>query len=181
MKQIGIGLAGFGTVGAGVFKHLAQNRDLLSQRLGLGLAVCRIAVRDPKKARDVKAPAELFTARWQDVVDDPQVQIVVELMGGIEEARELIVRAIGAGKIVVTGNKALLAEHGKELFDLATAKQVPIFFEAAVAGGIPIIKAVRESFIGNHIKSIHGIINGTTNYILTRMTEAGLDYAAALA
>jgi homoserine dehydrogenase len=114
-------------------------------------------------------------------VDDPQVQIVVELMGGIEEARQLIIRAIGAGKTVVTGNKALLAEHGKELFDLATAKQVPIFFEAAVAGGIPIIKAVRESFIGNHIKSIHGIINGTTNYILTRMTEAGLDYAAALA
>ncbi len=181
MKQIGIGLAGFGTVGAGVFKHLAQNRALLSQRIGLELSVRRIAVRDPKKARDVKAPAELFTARWQDVVDDPQVQIVVELMGGIEEARQLIIRAIGAGKIVVTGNKALLAEHGKELFDLATAKQVPIFFEAAVAGGIPIIKAVRESFIGNHIKSIHGIINGTTNYILTRMTEAGLDYAAALA
>jgi len=155
MKQIGIGLAGFGTVGAGVFKHLAQNRDLLSQRLGLELSVRRIAVRDPKKARDVKAPAELFTARWQDVVADPNVQIVVELMGGIEEARQLIVQAIGAGKTVVTGNKALLAEHGKELFDLATAKQVPIFFEAAVAGGIPIIKAVRESFIGNHIKSVH--------------------------
>ena len=112
---------------------------------------------------------------------DPQVQIVVELMGGIEEARQLITRAIEAGKTVVTGNKALLAEHGKDLFDLATAKQVPIFFEAAVAGGIPIIKAVRESFIGNHIKSIHGIINGTTNYILTRMTEAGLDYPVALA
>lgn len=102
-------------------------------------------------------------------------------MGGIEDARLLIIRSIEAGKSVVTGNKALLAEHGKEIFDLASARQVPVFFEAAVAGGIPIIKAVREGFIGNHIQSIHGIINGTTNYILTRMTEAGLDYADALA
>ena len=181
MKQIGIGLAGFGTVGAGVYKHLLQNRDLLSQRLGLELAVRRIAVRDLKKSRSVDAPAELFTQDWRAVVDDPQVQVVVELMGGIEEARELIIRSIQAGKMVVTGNKALLAEHGKEIFDLASAKQVPVFYEAAVAGGIPIIKAVRESFVGNHINSIHGIINGTTNYILTRMTEAGLDYATALA
>jgi len=181
MKQIGIGLAGFGTVGAGVFKHLALNRALLSERLGLTLEVRRIAVRDPKKSRSIEAPASLFTANWQEVVDDPNVQIVVELMGGIEEARALIIRAIEAGKIVVTGNKALLAEHGKEIFDLASARQVPVFFEAAVAGGIPIIKAVRESFVGNHIQSIHGIINGTTNYILTRMTDAGIDYADALA
>jgi homoserine dehydrogenase len=180
MKQIGIGLAGFGTVAAGVYKHLALNRALLSERLGLTLEVRRIAVRDLKKARDVSAPANLFTGDWKQVVDDQAVQIVVELMGGIEEARELIVRSIEAGKIVVTGNKALLAEHGKEIFDLATARQVPVFFEAAVAGGIPIIKAVRESFVGNHIQSIHGIINGTTNYILTRMTEAGIDYADAL-
>ncbi len=181
MKQIGIGLAGFGTVGAGVFKHLAQNRDLLSQRLGLELVIQRVAVRDLKKTRSVDAPESLFTSRWHDVVDDPKVQIVVELMGGIEEARSLILRAIQAGKMVVTGNKALLAEHGKEIFDLASAKQVPVFYEAAVAGGIPIIKAVRESFVVNHINSIHGIINGTTNYILTRMTEAGLSYTDALA
>jgi len=181
MKQIGIGLAGFGTVASGVFKHLALNRALLSERLGLTLEVRRIAVRDPKKSRSVDAPASLFTSQWQEVVDDPNVQIVVELMGGIEEARALIIRSIEAGKIVVTGNKALLAEHGKEIFDLASAKQVPVFFEAAVAGGIPIIKAVRESFVGNHIQSIHGIINGTTNYILTRMTDAGIDYADALA
>jgi homoserine dehydrogenase len=181
MKQIGIGIAGFGTVGAGVYKHLAQNRDLLSQRLGTEFIVQRIAVRDPQKPRSITAPAPLFTTDWQAVVDDPGVQIVVEVMGGIEEARRLIVRSIEAGKIVVTGNKALLAEHGKEIFDLASARKVPVFFEAAVAGGIPIIKAVREGFVGNHIKSIHGIINGTTNYILTRMTEAGLDYAEALA
>jgi homoserine dehydrogenase len=181
MKQIGIGLAGFGTVGAGVFKHLTQNRDLLTQRLGLELVVRRIAVRDPKKRRPVEAPAALFTARWQDLVDDPEIQIIVELTGGIEEPLKLITRAIEAGKSVVTGNKALLAERGKEIFDLATARKVPVFFEAAVAGGIPIIKAVRDSFIGNHIKSIHGIVNGTTNYILTRMSEAGLSYKDALA
>ena len=125
MKQIGIGLAGFGTVGAGVYKHLTQNRDLLSQRLGCELNVRRIAVRDLKKARAVDAPAALFTTHWHDVVDDPNVQVVVELMGGIEEARSLIIRAIQAGKMVVTGNKALLAEHGKEIFDLASSKQVP--------------------------------------------------------
>ena len=181
MKQIGIGLAGFGVVGAGVYKHLVQNRELLTQRLGLELLVRRIAVRDLKKPRNVDAPAKLFTSRWHDVVDDPEVQVVVELMGGLEEARSLILRSIQAGKMVVTGNKALLAEHGKEIFDLASAKQVPVFFEAAVAGGIPIIQAVRESFVANHITSVHGIINGTTNYILTRMTEAGLDYAGALA
>lgn len=181
MKQIGIGLAGFGTVGAGVFKNLAKNRALLSERLGVELAVRRVAVRDMKKARSVDAPADLFTDDWKKVVDDPAVQIVVELMGGISEPLALITRAIEAGKIVVTGNKALLAEHGKEIFDLAASRNVPVFFEAAVAGGIPIIKAVRESFVGNHILSIHGIINGTTNYILTRMTDAGLDYAEALA
>ena len=151
MKQIGIGLAGFGTVGAGVFKHLDRNRALLSERLGVELVVKKAAVRDLKKDRGVNAPASLFTTRWQDVVEDPAVQIVVELMGGIDEARALIIRAIELGKIVVTGNKALLAEHGKEIFDLAASKQVPVFFEAAVAGGIPIIKAVRASFVGNHI------------------------------
>ena len=181
MKQIGIGLAGFGTVGAGVYKHLALHSALLSQRLGLELVVRRVALRDTARARPIQPPAAITTTRWQDVVDDPAVQIVVELIGGIEEARALILRSIEAGKMVVTGNKALLAEHGKEIFDLAAARGVPVFFEAAVAGGIPIIKAVRESFIGNHIQSIHGIINGTTNYILTRMTEAGLDYADALA
>jgi homoserine dehydrogenase len=181
MKQIGIGLAGFGTVGAGVYKHLVQNQALLSERLGLALTLRRVAVRDLRKPRAIEPPAALLTTDWREVVDDPTVEIVVELMGGIDDARALIIRAIEAGKMVVTGNKALLAEHGKEIFDLAAARQVPVFFEAAVAGGIPIIKAVRESFVANHIQSVHGIINGTTNYILTRMTEAGLDYAAALA
>ena len=181
MQQIGIGLAGLGNVGAGVFKHLTLNRALLRERLGLELTVRRIAVRDMSRARDAAVHPQLLTARWQEVLDDPTVQIVVELMGGLTDAREFILGAIERGKMVVTGNKALLAEHGKEIFDAATAKKVPVFFEAAVAGGIPIIKAIREGFVANHITSIHGIINGTSNYILTRMTEAGLSFEAALA
>ena len=117
-----------------------------------------------------------MTTRWQDLIDDPGVDIVVELMGGIDEPLALIRAAINAGKIVVTGNKALLAEHGQEIFALAAEKKVPVFFEASTAGGIPIIKTIREALIANHIVTIHGIINGTSNYILTRMTDAGLDF-----
>ena len=145
------------------------------------LVVRRIAVRDPQKMRAVSAPGELMTESWRDLVDDPLIQIVVELMGGIDPPSNLILGAIAQGKIVVTGNKALLAEHGREIFEAAAKHKVPVFFEAAAAGGMPIIKAIREAFIGNHILSIHGIINGTSNYILTRMAEAGLGFAEALA
>ena len=181
MRQIGIGIAGLGTVGAGVYKHVAQNRALLTERLGLELVVRRAVVRDVHKPRVAGPPAGELTTRWQDLIDDPEVHIVVELMGGIEEPLALIRAAINAGKIVVTGNKALLAEHGREIFALAAEKKVPVFFEASTAGGIPIIKTIREALIANHIVSIHGIINGTSNYILTRMTDAGLDFAEALA
>jgi len=170
-----------GNVGAGVFKHLTQNRALLRERLGYELEVKKIAVRDVAKARGVKVPGELLTTRWEDLLDDPSIQIVVELMGQKEESLRLMLGAIERGKIVVTGNKALLAEHGREIFEAATRHKVPVFFEAAVAGGIPIIKSIREAFIGNHIQSIHGIINGTSNYILTRMCESGLGFAEALA
>jgi homoserine dehydrogenase len=181
MQQIGIGIAGLGTVGAGVYKHVARNRALLMERLGLELVIRRAVVRDPTKARSVQPPRELLTTRWQDLIDDPGVDIVVELMGGVTEPLALIRAAINAGKVVVTGNKALLAEHGQEIFALAAEKKVPVFFEASTAGGIPIIKTMREALIANHIVSIHGIINGTSNYILTRMTDAGLDFAQALA
>ena len=181
MRQIGIGIAGLGTVGAGVYKHVAQNRALLTERLGLELVVRRAVVRDVHKPRVVGPPVSELTTRWQDLIEDPGVQIVVELMGGIDEPLALIRAAIEAGKIVVTGNKALLAEHGQEIFALAAERKVPVFFEASTAGGIPIIKTIREALIANHIVSIHGIINGTSNYILTRMTTAGLDFAAALA
>lgn len=181
MESIGIGLAGFGTVGAGVYKNLAANRALLTQRLGVEFDVRRIAVRDLARPRTVEAPAELFTTDLDALLQDPQIQIVVELIGGTEHALRFVRAALEAGKIVITGNKALLAEHGAELFALASERRVPIFYEAAVAGGIPIIKATREAFIANRFESIHGILNGTSNYILTRMTEAGLDFATALA
>ena len=180
-SSIGIGLAGFGTVGAGVYKNLAANGDLLAQRLGAQFAVRRIAVRDSHKVRAVAAPADLFTTNTNDLLADPSIRIVIELMGGIEIPLAFVKKAIDAGKIVITGNKALLAEHGQEIFQLAREKRVPVFYEAAVAGGIPIIKIVRESFVGNRFESIHGILNGTSNYILSRMTETGMDFASALA
>jgi len=180
MRQIGVGLAGMGNVGAGVYKHLVKNHVLLMERLGLELVVKKIAVRDPAKPRTVSAPKELLTDRLDDLIDDPSIQVLVELIGGVDDALKLILRAIERGKIVVTGNKALLAEHGREIFAAATKAKVPVFFEAAAAGGVPIIKSIREAFIGNHIESIHGIINGTSNYILTRMTEGGLGFKEAL-
>jgi len=181
MREMGIGLAGFGTVGAGVFLNLEKNRALLRERIGCDLVVRGIAVKDPAKKRGVELPANLLAANWRGLLDDPSVQVVVELMGGIDEPLELILGAIQRGKIVVTGNKALLAEHGAQIFQLAAEKRVPVFYEAAVAGGIPIIKAVREAFVANHFLRIRGIINGTSNYILTRMAESGLDFATALA
>ncbi|MGH8046595.1 MAG: homoserine dehydrogenase [Chthoniobacterales bacterium] len=181
MDSIGIGLAGFGTVGGGVYKNLEANRALLSQRLGASLDVRRIVVRDLAKVRNVAAPASLFSGNLDDLINDPEIRVVVELMGGVDIPLAFVRKAIEAGKIVITGNKALLAEHGAELFRLANEKRVPIFYEAAVAGGIPIIKSVREAFVANRFESIHGILNGTSNYILTRMTEAGLSFEAALA
>lgn len=180
-KPIGIGLAGFGTVGAGVYKNLQRNGALLEQRIGTTFEVKKIAVRDLAKPRDVEAPAFLFTTNPDEILADPSIQIVVELMGGIDVPLAFVKKAIAAGKIVVTGNKALLAEHGREIFELAREKRVPVLYEAAVAGGIPIIKSVREAFVGNRFEAIHGILNGTSNYILSRMTGEGLDFAPVLA
>jgi homoserine dehydrogenase len=181
MQQFGIGLAGLGNVGAGVFKHLTNNRALIRERLGCELTVQKIAVRDPERVRGIAVPRERLTTNPQDLLDDPSIQIVVELMGQKKESLQFMLGAIERKKIVVTGNKALLAEHGKEIFEAAFIHKVPVFFEAAVGGGIPIIKSIREAFVGNHIQSIHGIVNGTSNYILTRMTESGMGFAAALA
>lgn len=175
-----IGLAGFGNVGAGVYKNIVKNRELLASRIGWQLSVDRIAVRNPAKPREVALPSGLVTTSWQDLVDDPQLDLIVELIGGVDEARLLVSAALRAGKAVVTGNKALLAEHGRELFAIAESCGVPIYYEAAVAGGIPIIKTVQDSLIGNHIESVVGIINGTSNYILSRMADGGLAYDEAL-
>ncbi len=180
-KSVSIGLAGLGNVGAGVYKNLLKNAEILRDRVGAELRVAKVAVRDLNKARDCEVPAEMLTTDWRDLVNDPSIPIIVELIGGTTEAYELLKASILAKKTVVTGNKALLAERGNELIALAAEHDVPLYFEAAVAGGIPIIKAVREALIGNHIQAIYGIINGTTNFILTQMAEKGLTYETALA
>ena len=181
-SQTGIGLAGFGTVGSGVWKIIERNGGLINSRSqgDVSLAIRKIAVRDLTKTRDVDAPNDLFTTNLMDVVEDPSVDIVVELIGGTTAAFDLVAAALKAQKPVVTGNKALLAERGAELFALSSEMKTSIYFEAAVAGGIPIIKAIQESLIGNQIEDIVGIINGTSNYILQRMTEEGLGYPEAL-
>jgi homoserine dehydrogenase len=177
---IHVGLAGLGNVGAGVYKNLDANRDLILQRTGADIRVKRVVVRDLSRPRDVAVPAEMISTDWQDLISDAEIQVIVELIGGTTTAYDLVCAALRAKKIVVTGNKALLAERGQELFALAEECGVPIYFEAAVAGGIPIIQVLQEGLVGNRILSIHGIINGTCNYILTRMSQAGLSYADAL-
>jgi homoserine dehydrogenase len=183
--SLGIGLAGFGTVGSGVWNTLERNGDLITGRTGGGvrLHIAKILVRDPAKTRATtgEVSAEIFTTNWRELVADPAVEIVVELIGGTTDAFDIVAAALRAKKPVVTGNKALLAERGVELFALSKENDTPIHFEAAVAGGIPIIKTVQDSFIGNRILSFSGIINGTSNYILGRMTDAGLTFEAALA
>lgn len=184
-KSLGIGLAGFGTVGSGVWNTLERNGDLITGRTGgdVRLHIAKILVRDLAKTRATtgEVPSGIFTTDWKALVADPEVQIVVELIGGTTDAFEIVAAALRAKKPVVTGNKALLAERGIELFALSRQFDTPIHFEAAVAGGIPIIRTVQDSFIGNRILSFNGIINGTSNYILGRMTDAGLTFEAALA
>jgi homoserine dehydrogenase len=180
MRKINIGLAGLGTIGTGVYKNLLKNRVLLTERLGLELAVTKVAERDWPKARTDLVPEEQRTTRWEDLIEDPSINVIIELIGGTGIALRLILRALEAGKAVVTANKALLSKHGKQIFETAEKNKTPVFFEAAVAGGIPIIKTVTEAFVANHILSIHGIVNGTCNYILTRMTDLGQSFEDAL-
>ncbi|NPA48684.1 MAG: homoserine dehydrogenase [Thermodesulfobacteria bacterium] len=178
--SIYIGIIGLGTVGSGTVKILFENQKLIQKRLGCPLLVKKIAVRDPNLPRLVEVPETLLTTDVESIFRDPEIKIVVELIGGLEPARTFILKAIEAGKHVVTANKAVLAEFGKEIFRAAREKGVDIAFEAAVGGGVPIIKTLKESLVGNRIKALTGIVNGTCNYILTRMTEEGLSFAEAL-
>lgn len=180
-RTVRIGLAGLGNVGLGVFKNLRKNAGLIKERTGCLLQVEKIAVRSSDKPRDTDVPATMLTTEWRQLVTDPRIDVIVELIGGTTDAFDLVCEALRGKKPVITGNKALLAERGQELFKLAEENHVPIYFEAAVAGGIPIIQTLQDGFVGNHIKSIYGIINGTCNYILTRMAQGGLSYEAALA
>ncbi len=174
-------MAGLGNVGAGLYRHLAGNRDLLESRTGCAPEIRRVALRNPSLPRPVQPPADIVTTDWRDLISDPSCGILIELMGGTGAALEFFRAALDSGRPVITGNKALLAEHGAELFDRAAKTGSKIYFEAAAAGGIPIIKTIREALVGNHVISLHGILNGTSNYILTRMNEAGLDFETALA
>jgi homoserine dehydrogenase len=173
-------MIGGGTVGGGVYQALQRNGGLLASRLGVKFRLRRIAVKAFDEPRKVEIPESLMTTDWREVVNDPRTDVVVELAGGTTVARSMILAALRAGKPVVTANKALLSAHGEELFAAAAKHGANLYYEAAVAGGIPVIKALREGFVGNRITHIYSIVNGTCNYILTRMKEEGADFAEML-
>jgi homoserine dehydrogenase len=180
MKAIQVGLLGIGTVGSGTFKVLQRNQQEIQRRAGRGIRISMVADLDTQRARSVVGDSATVVADARAVIANPDIDIVVELIGGYGIARTLVLEAIAAGKHVVTANKALLAVHGTEIFAAAQQRGVVVAFEAAVAGGIPIIKALREGLSANRIEWIAGIINGTTNFILSEMRSKGLDFAAVL-
>jgi len=180
-ETVRVGLLGCGNVGAPLVRLVREQAAEIAERTGVELELAAIAVRSAAKERAVDLPEGLLTTDAAAVVDDPGVDVVVEVIGGIEPARTLVLAALAAKKPVVTGNKELLANHGAELFAAADAAGVDLLFEAAVAGGIPLIRPLRESLVGERITRVLGIVNGTTNYILTKMTEEGADYGEALA
>lgn len=180
MRTIAIGQLGLGNVGAGTVALLRDNRAAIESRLHAKVVVRKILVRDRERTRDVTVDPSLLTTRADDILGDPEIDVVVELIGGIEPARTYILQALTAGKHVVTANKALLAEHGAEIFALAAARGLSVYFEGSVAGGIPIIRSLREGLASDRIEAITGIVNGTSNYILDAMTRTGATYADAL-
>ncbi|WP_045533230.1 homoserine dehydrogenase [Serpentinimonas raichei] len=181
MKAIQVGLLGIGTVGGGVFEVLRRNQTEIQRRAGRGIAIAAVADLDQERARRLVGDAVPVFGDARAVLANPDIDIVIELIGGVGVARALVLEAIAAGKHVVTANKALLAVHGTEIFQAAQQRGVMVAFEAAVAGGIPIIKALREGLTANRIQWVAGIINGTTNFILSEMRDKGLDFATALA
>ena len=180
MNPIQVGLLGIGTVGSGTFRVLQRNQEEIRRRAGRGIALTMVADLDTERARAIVGEAAQVVADARQVIANPAIDIVIELIGGYGIARTLVLEALAAGKHVVTANKALLAVHGSEIFAAARAKGVIVAFEAAVAGGIPIIKALREGLTANRIEWVAGIINGTTNFILSEMRSKGLDFGAVL-
>ncbi len=180
MKQLKIGLLGLGQVGSGVYSILKSKGRALAQKHGVRFQIEKIAVRHPAKKRLVRAKRSELTTNARDLVRNSEIDIIVELIGGIHPAKELILTALRSGKDVITANKALLAEHGREIFREAKRRGRHLFFEASVGGGIPVIKTIREGLIANKIHSVYSIINGTSNYILTKMSEEALDFKEAL-
>ncbi|MFH0939320.1 MAG: homoserine dehydrogenase [Planctomycetota bacterium] len=180
-KIFRVGVLGCGTVGSGVIKILLESRPPLKDKTGLDIRLHKVAEKDEKKVRAARLDPALWTPDAQAVIHDPTIDILVEVIGGLEPARSFILAGLKTGKAVVTANKALLARHGRELFEAALAAKSSIGFEASVCGGVPIIGAIRDGLVANRIESIIGILNGTTNYILTRMIQSGVSYQQALA
>ena len=180
MKTINVGLIGFGTIGAGVAKILSDNHEIIQKRLGAKVCLTKIADLDIKTDRGVKVEDGVLTTSVDEILDNPEIDIVVELMGGYDPARAFILKALDNGKHVVTANKALLAKHGDELFGVVDEKGLSIGFEASIGGAIPIIRSIREAFVANRIQTIEGIVNGTANYILSKMSDENCDFDVAL-
>ncbi len=180
MKKIRIGLLGLGQVGSGVYRILTKKAALLKAQTGVDLEITKILVRDPEKKRLVSVPKRLLTTRPKDILQDPSIRIVVELVGGLSPAESWHLEAFKNGKDVVSANKALLAERGERLFDAARKFHRQLFFEASVGGGIPVIKSLREGLVANRIESVTGIVNGTSNYILTQMSRKKISFKNAL-
>ena len=181
MENVQIALLGLGTVGTGVYKVLKAQKEEISHKVGTEIQLKKILVRNTKKAAEKLDDPSVLTTEWKSILEDPEISVVVEVMGGIEPARSYILDALHAGKSVVTANKDLLASHGKELMDAAAEAKVDLLFEASVAGGIPIIRPLKECLAGNQISEVMGIVNGTTNFILTKMAEEGMEFQEALA
>lgn len=179
-RAVGVGLVGFGTIGTGVVKVLRRNADVIAQRLGFPLRLVRIADLDTARDRGVDLSGVRFDADAEGLIRDPEVEIVIELIGGTGAARKITLAAIDQGKHVVTANKALLALHGKEIFAAAAGRGVDVAFEASVGGGIPILRSLREGLAANRIESLHGIVNGTTNFMLSEMEKSGAPFDAVL-
>ena len=179
--MVNVGLIGLGTVGQGVARLFSERRDFLARRLGTELVLKKAADLDPERLRQAPLEPESLTSRDRDILDDPEIDIVVELIGGTDVARDLVLEAISCKKHVVTANKALLALHGNEVLTAAAAKDVEVAFEAAVCGGVPLILALRQGLAANRIQEIFGILNGTCNYILTQMSQYDMSYEEALA
>lgn len=180
MKEIRVGLLGFGTIGTGVVKLLLNNAQLIEQKLGARLVVTKIADLDITTDRGISLPAGVLTTNANEVLNNPDIDIVVELIGGYEPARSFVLKALANGKQVVTANKALLALHGDELFPATAEKGSDLLFEAAVGGGIPILSAIKGNMAANNFSTVFGILNGTCNYILTKMTQEGADFTSTL-
>ena len=180
MRVVNVGMLGLGTVGTGVARLLVENSSIIEEKLGARLVLKRIAVRDTKKVRDIGDGGWEITSDIDSILADPGISIIVELIGGYSPAREYVLAAINNGKNVVTANKALLAFHGDEIYAAAERAQVEVRYEAAVAGGIPVLSAIKGNMCANRFWTVLGILNGTCNYILTRMTREGADFAAAL-